>query len=114
VSTRLGAVAMEGYRGTSAAMAEISRDAFIWAGRKTASGAEVRDVTLQQRVVEPIGRAGLVTDHAPIAAFAANSAMPHYEPHAGADLRLQAGQVLLLDLWGGPSLGSVLDRKSVV
>ena len=33
--------------------------------------------------------------------------MPHYEPLAGADLRLQAGQVLLLDLWGGPAVGSV-------
>ena len=106
-AARWSAAEAEGHRRAARALAEIARDALTWAGRETARGAEVREVTLQQRVVEAIGRAGLVTDHPPIAAFAANSAMPHYEPHAGADLRLQAGQVLLLDLWGGPSLGSV-------
>jgi len=106
-AARWSAVEAAGHRRAAQALAEIAREALIWAGRETARGAEVREVTLQQRVVEAIGRAGLVTDHPPIAAFGANSAMPHYEPHAGADLRLQAGQVVLLDLWGGPSLGSV-------
>src|SRR5207247_8505862 len=84
-AARWSAAEAEGHRRAARALAEIARDALTWAGRETARGAEVREVTLQQRVVEGIGRAGLVTDHPPIAAFAANSAMPHYEPHAGAD-----------------------------
>src|SRR3989449_6959683 len=100
-------VAVTGVQTCALPISRFAREALTWAGRETGRGAEVREVTLQQRVVEAIGRAGLVTDHPPIAAFGANSAMPHYEPHAGADLRLQAGQVVLLDLWGGPSLGSV-------
>src|SRR6266516_1785714 len=106
-AARWSAAEAAGHRRAAQALAEIAREALIWAGRETTRGAEVREVTLQQRVVGAIGRAGFVTDHPPIAAFGANSAMPHYEPHAGADLRLQAGQVLLLDLWGGPARGSV-------
>ena len=97
----------DGHRRAAQALAEIAPEALAWAGRETARGAEVREVALQRRVAEAIGRAGLVTDHPPIAAFGPNSAVPHYEPLAGADLRLQAGQVLLLDLWGGPAVGSV-------
>ena len=48
-----------------------------------------------------------VTDHPPIVGFQANAANPHYDPRAGADRRLAAGDVLLLDLWAGPALGSV-------
>jgi Xaa-Pro aminopeptidase len=52
-------------------------------------------------------RAGLVWDHPPIVGFGANAANPHYEPTEGADARLEAGQVVLLDLWGGRSLTTV-------
>jgi len=96
-----------GHRRAALALAEIAPEALAWAGRETARGAEVREVALQRRVLEAIERAGLATDHPPIAAFGPNSAMPHYEPHAGADRRLEAGQVLLVDLWAGPTLGSV-------
>jgi len=67
----------------------------------------VRETTLQSRVMAAFARAGLVTDHPPIVGFQANAANPHYEPKAGADRRLAAGELLLLDLWAGPALGSV-------
>jgi len=67
----------------------------------------VRETTLQRRVLAAIERSGFVTDHPPIVAFQENAALPHYEPHEGADRRLEAGQVLLLDLWAGPALGAV-------
>jgi Xaa-Pro aminopeptidase len=67
----------------------------------------VRETDVQRRVVEAFGRAGLGTDHPPIAAFAANAANPHYEPRAGADRRLAAGEVLLLDLWAGTAPAAV-------
>ncbi len=100
---------LAGHRRAAHALAEIAREALAWAGSETARGAELRETALQQRVLEAIGRAGLYTGDGPIAAFGPNSALPHYEPHqgAGADRRLQAGDVLLLDLWAGPGAGSV-------
>src|SRR5439155_454608 len=106
-AARWSAGEAEGHRRAAQALAEIAAEALAWAGRETARGAEVREAGLQRRVLEAIERAGLATDHPPIAAFGPNSAMPHYEPRAGADRRLEAGQVVLLDLWAGPTLGSV-------
>jgi Xaa-Pro dipeptidase len=98
---------LAGHRRAAAALAAMALEALRWAGAESARGAEVRETQLQRRVVDALGRAGLVTDHPPIVGFAANSALPHYEPREGADRRLQAGDVMLLDLWGGPGVGSV-------
>src|SRR6185503_11960971 len=88
-------------------IADIAREALHWTGAELARGAEVRETTVQRRVMEGFARAGLATDHPPIVGFQANAANPHYEPREGADRRLQTGEVLLLDLWAGPSKGSV-------
>jgi Xaa-Pro aminopeptidase len=96
-----------GHRRAAEHLAEIARNALRWAGSETARGAEVREVGVQRRVLDAIERAGLVTTEPPIVAFQENAAMPHYVPHAGADRRLEAGQVVLLDLWAGPGVGSV-------
>jgi Xaa-Pro aminopeptidase len=98
---------LAGHRRAATALAEIADAALKWAGAETARGAEVRETVVQGRVLDAIARAGLVTDHPPVVAFQRNSALPHYEPRAGADLRLEAGQVLLVDLWAGPAKGSV-------
>jgi Xaa-Pro aminopeptidase len=98
---------LEGHRRAAEALAAIAHEALHWAGAETARGAEVRETGVQRRVREAFDRAGLVTDHGPIVAFQENAANPHYEPREGADRRLQAGQVLLLDLWAGPGKGSV-------
>ncbi len=39
--------------------------------------------------------------------FGPNAANPHYEPVPGEDLVLEQDMVVLLDLWGGPKLGTV-------
>jgi Xaa-Pro aminopeptidase len=106
-AARWSAEELAGHRRSAEAIAAIARDALAWAGAELARGAEVRETGVQGRVMEAFDRAGLVTDHPPIAAFAANAANPHYEPQAGADRRLAAGEVLLLDLWAGPTLGTV-------
>lgn len=98
---------LEGHRRAAEVLAATARDALVWAGSETARGAEVRETDIQRRVREAFDRAGLYTNDGPIAACGPNSAMPHYEPHPGADRRLQAGEVLLLDLWAGPGPGSV-------
>jgi len=101
------AAELAGHRRAASALASIARDTFAWVGAEIARGAEVRETGVKQRVLDAIERAGLWTNEGPIAAFGPTTAMPHYEPHPGADRRLAAGDVVLLDLWAGPGRGSV-------
>jgi Xaa-Pro dipeptidase len=101
------AAELAGHRRAAEALATIAHDALGWAGAEVARGQEVRETTVQRRVLEAIERAQLWTNEGPIVAFGPTTAMPHYEPHAGADRRLAAGDVVLLDLWAGPARGSV-------
>ena len=98
---------LAGHRRAAEALAEIAVDTLRWAGTQLAARQEVRETAMQARVMDAFRRASLVTDHPPIVGFQANAANPHYEPRAGADRRLAAGEVLLLDLWAGEKLGSV-------
>ena len=98
---------LAGHRRAAEALAEIADEALVWAGAELVRGGEVRETAVQRRVMEAMTRAGLVSDHPAIVAFQENAALPHYEPREGADQRLAAAQVVLLDLWGGPALGTV-------
>jgi Xaa-Pro dipeptidase len=106
-AARWSAAELAGHRRAAEAIAAIARDALAWAGAELTRGTAVREVAVQQRVVDAFDRAGLVTDHPPIAAFGPNAANPHYEPRAGADRALAAGEVMLLDLWAGVSRATV-------
>src|SRR5712691_5704504 len=106
-AARWSAAELEGHRRAAQALAEIAPEALRWAGSEAARGVDVRETAVQRRVLDAFARAGLVTDNPPIVGFQANSANPHYEPRAGADRRLAAGDVMLLDLWAGPAKGSV-------
>src|SRR2546430_827278 len=101
-AARWSAAELAGHRRAAQALAAIAGDALRWAGAEVARGAEVREVAVQRRVQDAIARAELVSDEPPIVGFQENSALPHYVPREGADRRLQAGQVVLLDLWAGP------------
>ena len=92
---------LDGHRRAAEAIATIARDALGWAGSELSRGAQLRETVMQSHVMTAISRAGLVSDHPPMVAFAANSANPHYEPRAGADRVLESGNVVLLDLWAG-------------
>src|SRR5881296_3678063 len=98
---------LAGHRRAAEAIAEIAVATLRWAGSELARGAEVRETAMQARVMDAFTRGQLVTDHPPIVGFQANAANPHYEPRAGSDRRLAAGDVMLLDLWAGVSAGSV-------
>lgn len=106
-AARWSAAELASHRRSAEAIAEIAREALAWAGGQVARGAEVRETAVQRRVVEAMGRAGLVFDHPPIVGAQENAALPHYEPREGADRVLGRGEVVLLDLWGGPALGTV-------
>ena len=98
---------LAGHRRAAGALASIARDTFAWLEAERARGVEVRETGVKQRVLDAIERAGLWTNDGPIAAFGLTTAMPHYEPHPGADRQLAPGDVVLLDLWAGPGRGSV-------
>ncbi len=86
-------------------IAGIAREAL---GRAVGEGGTgLTECALQQRVVDAIHAAGLVFDHPPIVAFGPHAADPHYEPGPGHDATLAPDQVILLDLWAGPTLESV-------
>lgn len=71
------------------------------------AGGTLTESALQARVMATVEARGLVFDGPPIVAFGANSAKPHYEPQPGHDAALQAGNVVLLDLWAGRSRSTV-------
>ena len=106
-AARWSAQELAGHRRAAEALAAIAQEALRWAGSELARGSEVRETTVQRRVMDAFARDGLFTDHPPIVGFQANAANPHYEPREGADRRLAPGDVLLLDLWAGTARGTV-------
>jgi Xaa-Pro aminopeptidase len=93
------------HRFAAEVLAEVAREALRQAVREADRG--LTETGLQARVVAAAEARGLVFDTLPIVGFGPNSANPHYEPHAGSDATLRAGQVVLLDLWAGRSRTTV-------
>jgi Xaa-Pro aminopeptidase len=93
------------HRFAAEVLAEVAREALSRAVREGDAG--LTETALQARVVAAAEARGMVFDTLPIVGFGANSANPHYEPHAGADATLQSGDVVLLDLWAGRSRTTV-------
>jgi Xaa-Pro dipeptidase len=96
---------LAGHIQAAEALSEIANEALRWA--VTQGGSGLTESQLQRRVIDAIHARGLVFDHPPIVGFGPNAANPHYEPVPGEDLALQRDQVVLVDLWGGPRLGTV-------
>ena len=86
-------------------LATIAREEVRRAVREAESG--LTEWAMYRRVVDRIEAAGLVIDHGPIIAFGANAASPHYEPAESRPVTLAPGQVVLLDLFAGRSVGTV-------
>lgn len=103
-SARWSPEELEEHRATAETVARIARQTLDEVVHET---GRAREAEVQRRVVDRMTEAGLIADHTPIVAFGPNSANPHYEPRQGSDRVLAAGEVVLLDLWGGPSLASV-------
>lgn len=64
------------------------------------TGSELRESTLQQFVMERLGREGFVADHPCCVAVDDHAADPHFDTAPGPDDRvIRAGDTLLLDVW---------------
>jgi Xaa-Pro dipeptidase len=93
------------HRAAAEVLAEVARAELGRAVNEGGTG--LTETALQARVVAAVEARGLVFDTLPIVGFGANSANPHYEPHAGKDAPLERDQVILLDLWAGRSRTTV-------
>lgn len=82
----------------AAELHRIAADCWQRIARACAARRRVTEGAVRDRMLAAFAERSLVTDHAPIVAFGANSADPHYSP-AGAGAVLAAGQVVQFDLW---------------
>ena len=87
------------HRRSAEEIARIARDALAFAGERASAGSPVAEHELQIRIMEAFGRAGLVTNGAPIVAAGANAANPHYAPSEDRARPIEKGELLLIDLW---------------
>lgn len=77
----------------------ITNAAFQEIGRRVRNGG-TNEYAMQQWILEAFRRENLVTDDPPVVAVNANSANPHYEPHAEGSAPIRDGDFVLLDIWG--------------
>lgn len=102
-AARWSAAETAGHLAAAETIAAIARTELA----RTVREPGISESAAQARVVRALREHRLVFDHPPIVAFGPNAANPHYEPIAGQDVRLAAGQVVLLDLWGAPGADAV-------
>ena len=92
-----------------ALLAEIAEAAFERGLEAVREGARLAEHDLSEWILSRIAAAGLaegakaksgLAEGGTIVAVGSNSASAHYEPVAGRSALLEAGEVLLIDLWG--------------
>jgi Xaa-Pro dipeptidase len=104
-AARWSAAEADDHRAAAEILASVAQEALVRAAGQAGQG--LTESKLQSQVVDAVKARGLVFDTLPIVGFGPNSAKPHYEPHPGNDRTLQAGDVMLLDLWAGRSRTTV-------
>lgn len=77
----------------------IRREAFELIGRRIRSTSPVTEYQVQQFILQNFAQSGLVTNHGPNVSVNANASNPHYEPNSSQSSRIQAGDLVLIDLW---------------
>ena len=66
---------------------------------RTRDGGSIRETEVQAAILDHFRRHGLTTYSPPNVSANAHSGDPHYEPKAGEDSAIQAGDFVLIDLW---------------
>jgi Xaa-Pro dipeptidase len=91
-------------------VADVAKRAFKRAGDAARSGSPTTEYQLQQWILEQFAANKLSTDHGPIIAIGPNAANPHYEPTVEHDATINAGDILLIDLWAREDNGVFADQ----
>lgn len=87
------------HRRAAEAIARLAREAFDFVEQRLRAGDLVHEHDVMRRIREAFAAEGLETDHGPNVSFGANAANPHYEPSPERPVRIEAGALLLIDLW---------------
>jgi Xaa-Pro aminopeptidase len=78
---------------------KVLREAFELVGEKLRTKHALTEYEVQQFIRHKFSQSELFCDHGPIVAVNANASDPHYEPSSDRAAHIQAGDVLLIDLW---------------
>ena len=73
--------------------------AFPLIAERVRAGGTIRETEVQSAIMDHFHRNGLTTYSPPIVAVGPHSGDPHYEPVAGRDGTIGAGDFVLIDLW---------------
>lgn len=105
---RWGEEGLRLHRRAAEALADVARDAWEGALEAARAGDPLDERSLADAILERTREAGLAEADT-IVAGGPHAALPHYEPPARGSRRLEAGDVLLVDLWA-----RVADRPRAV
>lgn len=94
------------HRRTAEVVAEVGKGAFAEAARALRAGEQPTEGSITRWILERLARGGVTIDADTHVAVDANAADPHYAPE-GDGARIEAGAVLLVDLWGRTSTETV-------
>jgi Xaa-Pro dipeptidase len=73
--------------------------AFAFIRQGTRGGGSVREMQVQQVIMDHFQKHGLTCDHPPICAVGPHSGDPHYAPRPASDAPIKEGDFVLIDLW---------------
>ncbi len=74
--------------------------AWAFIADRTREGGSVRETEVQKVILDHFETGGLTTYSPPNVSVGPHSGDPHYEPTAGGDGEIRAGDFVLIDLWG--------------
>jgi Xaa-Pro aminopeptidase len=96
------------HREASDRLYRIKDRAFDFIRQARAAGRAITELDVQRDMVRAFEQEGLITDDPPVVAAQENAGDPHYGPSEHKHRPINAGEVVLLDLWGKlPSPGAV-------
>ncbi len=98
---------LDNHRRAARLVKEIALAAFERVRTWFVEGAVASEQGLQRWVMEAFDHAGLRTNEPPIVAAGEHAANPHHDPTGQSDTLINAGEVLLLDLWAGVAVDTV-------
>ena len=94
------AAQLESHRAAGKVIDRVVKEAFQQAARAVRERRTLTEYDLKQWILQQYQAAAIVTDEGPDIAVNANASDPHYQAEPGKSSPIQAGALLLLDVWG--------------
>ena len=91
--------ALATHRSASEALYRVKDRAFETIARRLRGGEPMTEFAIQQQMARWLEDEGLVSDSPPVVAAQENAGDPHYQPGARRTRAINAGELVLLDLW---------------